>query len=130
MTSRANSRGWSDGASAAAPSPANSRRGDMTERRGKAESVADTVASFLKSRGLDVRVGRASILIEWAALVGPQIARVTTPRQITDDGTLFVAVQTHGWMTELSLMEVQLLAKINAREGREPIRRIRWELAR
>lgn len=75
-------------------------------------------------------MGRASILIEWAALVGPQIARVTTPRQITDDGTLFVGVQTHGWMTELSLMEVQLLAKINAREGREPIRRIRWELAR
>ncbi len=102
----------------------------MTERKGKAESVADTVASFLKSRGLDVRVGRASIQIEWAALEGPQIARVTTPRQITDDGTLFVGVQTHGWMTELSLMEVQLLAKINAREGREPIRRIRWELAR
>ncbi len=102
----------------------------MTERKGKPEPVADAVASFLKSKGLDARVGRASVLIEWAALVGPQIARVTTPRQITEDGTLFVGVQTHGWMTELSLMEVQLLATLNAREGREPIRRIRWELAR
>lgn len=92
--------------------------------------MGDALASFLKSRGLEERVGRASILIEWASLVGPQIARVTTPRQITEDGTLFVGVQTHGWMAELSLMEVQLLAKLNAREGREPVKRIRWELAR
>lgn len=102
----------------------------MAERGGKPSSVGDALASFLKSRGLEERVGRASILIEWASLVGPQIARVTTPRQITEDGTLFVGVQTHGWMTELSLMEVQLLAKLNAREGREPVKRIRWELAR
>ena len=102
----------------------------MAERGGKPAPVGDALASFLKSRGLDAGVGRASVLIEWASLVGPQIARVTTPRQITSDGTLFVGVKTHGWMTELSLMEVQLLAKLNAREGREPIKRIRWELAR
>lgn len=103
----------------------------MAERRGgKPAPVGEAVASFLKANRLDARVGRASILLEWAALVGPQIARVTTPRQITDDGTLFVGVKTHGWMNELSLMEVQLLAKLNAREGREPVRRIRWELAR
>jgi predicted nucleic acid-binding Zn ribbon protein len=39
-------------------------------------------------------------------------------------------VKTHGWMTELSMMERTLLARINAREGREPIKRIRWELLR
>ena len=102
----------------------------MADRGGKPAPVGDALASFLKSRGLEARVGRASILIDWAALVGPQIARVTTPRQITEDGTLFVGVQTHGWMNELSLLEVRLLAKLNAREGREPIKRIRWELAR
>jgi predicted nucleic acid-binding Zn ribbon protein len=102
----------------------------MAERGGKPAPVGDALASFLKSRGLEEKVGRASILMEWASLVGPQIARVTAPRQITEDGTLFVGVQTHGWMTELSLMEVQLLAKLNSREGREPVKRIRWELAR
>lgn len=102
----------------------------MSERRGKPEPVGDALASFLKSRGLDERVSRASVLVEWPALVGPQIAAVTSPRQITDDGTLFVGVTTHGWMTELSLMEVQLLGRLNSREGRAPIRRIRWELQR
>ncbi len=102
----------------------------MTERDGKPEPLGDALSGFLKSRGLDARVGRASILFDWAALVGPQIAKVTAPRSVTEDGTLFVGVTTHAWMTELSLMEVQLLAKINAREGREPIRRIRWELRR
>ena len=98
--------------------------------RGKPEPVGDALASFLKSRGLDKRVSRGSVLVEWPALVGPQIAAVTVPRQITDDGTLFVGVTTHGWMTELSLMEVQLLGRLNSREGREPVRRIRWELQR
>jgi predicted nucleic acid-binding Zn ribbon protein len=33
-------------------------------------------------------------------------------------------------MTELSMMEPSLLAKINARTGREPVKKIRWELLR
>lgn len=102
----------------------------MTERDGAPEPIGDALAEFLRARGLEERVDRASILLEWATLVGEQIARVTTPRQITDDGTLFVGVTTHAWMTELSLMEAQLLARINVREGRKPVRRIRWELRR
>ncbi|MDA1081008.1 MAG: DUF721 domain-containing protein [Gemmatimonadetes bacterium] len=102
----------------------------MDERDGKPEPLGNALAGFLKARGLDARVDRASILFDWAALVGPQIAKVTAPRQITEDGTLFVGVDNHGWMTELSLMEVQLLAKINARPDHQPVKRIRWELRR
>ena len=94
------------------------------------EPLGSALSGFLKAHGLDRRVDRASVLFDWPELVGPQIANVTTPRQITEDGTLFVGVETHGWMTELSMMEVQLLARINAREGHEPVRRIRWELRR
>ena len=102
----------------------------MSERPGAPEPLGSALSGFLKARGLAGRVDRASVLFDWPELVGPQIAKVTTPRQITEDGTLFVGVETHGWMTELSLMEVQLLAKINARDGHEPVRRIRWELRR
>jgi predicted nucleic acid-binding Zn ribbon protein len=98
--------------------------------KGKPEPLGEAVAEFLKARGLDARVQRNAILFEWAGLVGPQIAGVTTPRTITEDGILFVGVATHGWMNELSLMESQLLARINAREGHEPVKRIRWELRR
>jgi len=85
---------------------------------------------FLRQAGLDARVERAQVLVEWASFVGPQIASVTEPRTVTEDGTLFVGVKTHGWMTELSMLERSLLAKINARTGRDPIRKIRWELLR
>lgn len=102
----------------------------MAERGGKPAKVGDAVSAFLKDRGLEARVLRGAILVEWESVVGPQIAGVTRPRQVTEDGVLFVGVSTHAWMTELSLMETQLLARINARPGHEPIRRIRWELAR
>lgn len=102
----------------------------MKDRDGAPEPIGEALAEFLRARGLEDRVDRASILVEWAGVVGEQIARVTTPRQITEDGTLFVGVTTHAWMTELSLMESQLLEQINAREGRKPVKRIRWELRR
>lgn len=102
----------------------------MAEREGKPGPLADALKSFLKERGLEERVGRASVIMEWQSLVGPQIARVTTPTRITGDGTLFVSVESHAWMNELSLMEVQLLARINAAEGPDRVRRIRWELRR
>jgi predicted nucleic acid-binding Zn ribbon protein len=95
-----------------------------------ATPIGEALKSYLQQSGLDARVDRASVILEWPELVGPQIAHVTEPRLVTDDGVLFVGVRTHAWMSELALMERSLLAKINARSGRLPIRRIRWELIR
>ena len=102
----------------------------MKSEDGQPTPIREVLQSFLRQKGLDARVERAQVLVEWASLVGPQIAGVTEPRQVTHDGTLFVGVRTHGWMTELSMMERTLLARINDRPGRDPIRRIRWELLR
>jgi predicted nucleic acid-binding Zn ribbon protein len=55
---------------------------------------------------------------------------VTDPHHIARDGTLFVAVRTNAWMNELSLMEPQLLAALNAKEGRTRIAKIHWQLMR
>ena len=106
-------------------------RGDgMSDTGGKPVPIRDVLKNFLRQKGLDKRVERAQALVEWPSIVGPQIASVTEPRQVTEDGTLFVGVKTHGWMTELSMMDRTLLAKINVHPGREPIKRIRWELLR
>jgi predicted nucleic acid-binding Zn ribbon protein len=102
----------------------------MTDDRGRPTPIRDVLKGFLRTRGLESRVERAQVLVEWASFVGPQIASVTAPRQVTEDGTLFVGVKTNAWMTELSMMEQTLLARINAKAGRDPIRRIRWELLR
>jgi predicted nucleic acid-binding Zn ribbon protein len=93
-------------------------------------SIADVLAGVLKDTGLAARVEQAGIIPEWSALVGPQIAAVTEPMSVTADGTLFVNVTTNAWMNELSLMEPELLRALNAKEGRVPVKRIRWLLRR
>jgi predicted nucleic acid-binding Zn ribbon protein len=55
---------------------------------------------------------------------------VTEPLSVTTDGVLFVAVRTHAWMSELSLMEPELLTSLNSRKDRPPVRKIRWQLMR
>ena len=102
-------------------------RGD---RKQKPVPLAAAVEEFLAQAGLAKRVEQATVVPEWASLVGPQIAAVTDPISVTPDGVMFVAVKTHSWMTELSLMEPELLASLNRREGRPPIQKIRWQLMR
>lgn len=100
----------------------------MSDARKKPEPLAELLASFLEESGIAGRVEQATVVPEWAALVGDQIAAATNPLSITPDGTLFVAVRTNSWMTELSLMEPELLAALNTRTGRTRIQRIRWQL--
>jgi predicted nucleic acid-binding Zn ribbon protein len=103
----------------------------MTERKKRApESIASVLAGWLGTSGLARRVEQAEVIPEWPTLVGPQIASVTTPQSITASGTLFVSVTTNGWMTELSLLEPELLRSLNVKPGRMAIRRIRWTLQR
>ncbi|MGI9043797.1 MAG: DciA family protein [Gemmatimonadaceae bacterium] len=102
----------------------------MTEKKRKPMPLADALSGFLARSGLSRRVAQATVVDEWPQVVGPQIAAVTKALSITPDGTLFVAVSTHGWMTELSLMEPQLLRTLNSSEGRAPIRKIRFQLRR
>jgi predicted nucleic acid-binding Zn ribbon protein len=96
----------------------------------KPERVGDALSSFLEQSGLASRVEQASVIPEWPGLVGEQIAAVTQPLSVARDGTLFVAVRTNAWMTELSLMEPQLLAAVNAKAGRQRVERIHWRLMR
>lgn len=92
--------------------------------------LGDVVASVLQHAGLTERIAQASVIPEWPALVGAQIAMVTEPVLLQQDGTLCVAVSTHAWMQELTLLEPQLLATLNRDPGRPPIVKLRWMLRR
>ena len=107
---------------------ARGRGGD--EKPQKPQAIGSLLGDVLKQAGVSERVEQAQIIPEWPTLVGPQIATVTMPQSITADGTLFVAVSTNAWMTELSLLEPELLRSLNAKAGRVPVRRIRWLLRR
>jgi len=94
----------------------------------KPEKMSDVLASFMAKSKEGNRVDMARVVHEWPALVGAQISAVTEPIMITRDGTLFVAVKTSSWMSELSLMEPQLLIAINAGRKTGKVVRIHWRL--
>ena len=87
-------------------------------------------AEALAAAGLTEAVARAQAMAAWPMAVGARIAAVTEPRRLLEDGTLVVGVRTHAWMTELSLMEPQLLARLASAAVTHPVRRLRWELLR
>lgn len=103
----------------------------MTERKKRSpKKLGDVMGTVLSKAGISERIAQAQVIPDWRSLVGEQIARVTEPLSVTPQGTLFVSVKTNSWMTELSLMEPQLLRVLNAKAGRVPILRIRWQLMR
>jgi predicted nucleic acid-binding Zn ribbon protein len=106
------------------------RKREPNEKKRRPEPLANVLGSFLKETKLDERVEQAQVVPEWESLVGKQIASVTTPLSVAQNGTLFVAVKTNAWMNELSLMEPQLLRALNAKVGRMRIRKIRLQLMR
>jgi predicted nucleic acid-binding Zn ribbon protein len=106
------------------------RKRDPNEPKRKPEQLGKVVGAYLKQSKLEERVEQAAVVPEWELLVGKQIAKVTKPISVTQDGTLFVAVKTNAWMTELSLMEPQLLRALNAKSGRQRVRKIRLQLMR
>jgi predicted nucleic acid-binding Zn ribbon protein len=94
----------------------------------KPSALGDVLADVMRTSGIAARVDQAGIIPEWSSLVGPAFARVTDPQSIAADGTLFVTVTTNAWMMELSMMEPELLRALNAKEGRIPVKKIRWLL--
>ena len=103
----------------------------MTERKRRPpKKLGDVMGEVLSHAGLADRIAQAQVIPEWRSIVGEQIARVTEPLSVTPHGTLFVSVQTNSWMTELSLLEPELLKRLNRRTGRLQIKRIRWQIQR
>ncbi len=103
----------------------------MTEKKKrKPQRLGEVMSGLLKKSGIADRIAQAAVIPDWPSLVGPQIARVTEPLSVTPQGTLFVAVTTNAWMTELSLMEPDLLRRLNQQTGRLKIRKIRWQIRR
>lgn len=93
-------------------------------------AVGEALEGYLTKSGLGPRIAQAQLIADWATLVGPQIAAVTTAESVAPDGTLFVRVATSAWMNELQLMTPDIMARVNAGRGAGRITTIRWLLSR
>ena len=93
-------------------------------------AVGEALQGYLTRAGLADRVARAQVIPNWAVLVGPQIAAVTAPESVSQDGTLFVRVATSPWMNELQLMTPEIIGRLNAGRRAGRITSIRWLLSR
>ena len=100
------------------------------DKRIKPEPIGRVVSDFLAGKGLTLRVQQSSVIDDWAGIVGKQIAGVTEALSVTPDGTLFVSVTTNGWMTELSLMEPELIRALNTHASARRVKKIRFQLKR
>ncbi|NIN09985.1 MAG: DUF721 domain-containing protein [Gemmatimonadales bacterium] len=94
------------------------------KKKRTATALGEALNSYLKRAGLKRRLDQASVIPEWAELVGPKIAEVATPHLVTRDGTLFVSVRSAAWMQELQLMSPDILRQLGKR-GKK-IKKIIW----
>ena len=92
----------------------------------KPTPLAEALQAWVKKKGLIKRMDQAVVVEEWAALVGPQIAKVATPESVTPDGVLRVKVATAPWAAELQMMTPRIIGRLNTGRPARPITGIRW----
>ena len=93
-------------------------------KKNRAVSVSEALEGYFERHGIKRRMRQASVVPEWEALVGPQIAEVTHPHEVLRDGTLVVSVKSSAWMQELQLMSPEIIRQLGRRG--KGIKRILW----
>lgn len=100
------------------------RRRKRDQPAAKPTTLGDAIKTYVRGAGIKRRLDQASVIPEWAELVGPKIAEVTNPVVVRDDGVLVVGVRSSAWMQELQLNSPEILKKLGER-GKK-IKRIAW----
>ena len=96
--------------------------------RDKPTPLGEALQKYLKDSGLEERLEEAGVVPEWAERVGPAIAAVTVPLR-TSSGALVVAVRSSAWLSELKLMEREIVRRLNEGRQKGKIQRIRFVMA-
>lgn len=87
--------------------------------------VREALQKYLDKAGITEKIEAASVVPDWPRLVGDGIAGVTTPLRVTN-GVLVVGVQSSAWLSELKLMEREIIKRVNAEKIRGKISAIRF----
>ena len=111
----------------------NTSRGSQAARPGAAprdlgRPIQELLPEVMKSLGLDQRMWEQALLDEWPQIAGPHLARRARPGRL-ERRTLHVFVSHSAWLSELQRYgQAELLAKLQARFGKDRIERLRLQL--
>lgn len=100
----------------------------MKKKDSAPSQVRELLAKYLEKSGIGEHIEAASVVPEWAERVGPAIAAVTMPLRVSQ-GTLVVGVRSSAWMSELKMMEREIISRINAGRARGRIDKIRFQMS-
>ncbi|MDO8527282.1 MAG: DUF721 domain-containing protein [Deltaproteobacteria bacterium] len=90
-------------------------------------SIADILGKLTGSRKWDSKIKQYALLSEWPEIVGPKIAKHATPT-LWRGTVLCVKVSSSSWLTELKMMERDIVSKIKKDYPEVEINGIRWML--
>lgn len=99
----------------------------MSKKDDGPKQVREALQKYLQKSGIGDQIEAASVVPEWATLVGPAIAAVTTPIRVSEK-TLVVGVRSSAWMNELKMMEREIVARLNAGKARKVVEKIRFQM--
>jgi predicted nucleic acid-binding Zn ribbon protein len=90
----------------------------------KTAPLGEALRNVLVQQGLERGMREQRLFLQWEEIVGTAISRQAVPQRLRN-GQLWLQVTDAAWRHELSLMRVELAAKINMALGEDLVREIR-----
>lgn len=105
--------------------PAAARPGfPAVARRDDPRPLSAAISGLVSDEGWGLAAATGSVFGRWAEIVGPELAAHTTPETLRD-GELTVAADSTAWATQLRLLAVQLVRRLNRELGDGTVARVR-----
>ena len=89
-----------------------------------ASSLNELLGSLLGDLGVENKIAECRAQLAWEKAVGPSLARYAHPLRV-HKGCLEVAVPSAVWRSQLSLMQNDIVSRINDEVGRDIVRELR-----
>jgi predicted nucleic acid-binding Zn ribbon protein len=105
------------------PEAPRSRKRPATQPGSDPELVGATIDRLLRDRGWTGQAAVATVMAEWADIVGRDLAAHVVPVSF-DEGTLVVRAESTAWATQVRLLLPQLDEAVSARVGKGVVRAI------
>ncbi len=89
----------------------------------KVQPLSKIIDSLFRDPKLRVHLQKGRVFGAWARVVGPQIAQISRPT-FFKKGELFIRVNTPVWRNELTMMQTELIGKLNDEIGEKIVKQI------